>query len=88
MVCVYFLALVVDVGVCFEATGASSLVPIATFFPVMVLSTVRAFLLILAERRGVAEAEEFKTPGNYDKIFNLAHVPVAFDFPEGNQFPP
>jgi len=45
----------VDVGVCFEAIGASSLVLIATFFPVMVLSTVRALLLILAEPRSVTE---------------------------------
>jgi hypothetical protein len=50
----------------------------------MVLRTVRAFLLILAEPRGVAEAEAFKAPGNYHKVFNLAHVPMEFDFPESN----
>jgi hypothetical protein len=63
----------VDVGICFEAIGASRWVLIATFFPVIVLSTVRAFLLILAEPRDVAEAEAFKASGNYDKVFNLAH---------------
>jgi len=54
----------VNVGVGFEAIGASSWVLIATFFPVMVLSTVREFLLIFAEPRGVGETEEFKAPGN------------------------
>jgi hypothetical protein len=73
-----------DVGVCFKATGASSWVLIATFFPVMVLSTVRAFLLILGEPRGVAEAEAFKAPGNYDKVFSLAHVLMQFDFSDSN----
>ena len=53
-----------NVGVGFEAIGASSWVLIATFFPVMVLSTVGAFLLILAEPRGVGETESFKAPGN------------------------
>ena len=73
-----------DVGVCFETAGASRRVLIVTFFSVMVLSTVRAFLLILTEPTGVAEAEAFKAPGNYDKVFNLAHVPMEIDFSESN----
>ena len=56
-----------DVGVSFEAVGASSCVLIATFFPVMVFSTVRT-LLVLAELKVVAEAEALKSPGNYDKV--------------------
>jgi hypothetical protein len=72
----------VDARVCFEASGASSWVLTATFFPVMVLSTVRAFLLILTERRGVAKAKTFKATGNHDKVFNLAHVPLEFHFPD------
>jgi hypothetical protein len=40
MVCVYFLAVVVDVGVGFETVRASDGVLVATFFPVVVFSTV------------------------------------------------
>jgi hypothetical protein len=57
---------------------------ISTFFPVMVPSTVGAYLLVLAEPRDVAEAEAFKASGNYDKFFDITHVPVEFDFPESN----
>jgi hypothetical protein len=45
----------------------------------MVFSTAGAFLLVLAEPRGVAEAEAFKATGNYDKVLDLTHVPVEFD---------
>jgi len=39
MVCIYFLAVVVDVGVGFETVRATGRVLVATFFPVMVFST-------------------------------------------------
>jgi len=70
------------------AIGASSWVLISAIFPVTVLSTVGTFLLVLAEPRGVAEAEAFKASGNYDKFFDLTRVPVEFDFPESNLFSP
>jgi hypothetical protein len=48
----------------------------------MVLSTVGAFLLVFVEPRGVFEAEAFKAPRKYDKVFNFARVPLEFDFSE------
>jgi hypothetical protein len=85
---VQFRSLVVDVGVFFEAVGATSLVLITALFPVVVLLAVRAFLMALTGSRSVAEAEALKASGNYDKVFDFAHVPMNFNFPERNQFPP
>ena len=61
---------------------------ISALFPVVVLSTIGAFLLALTESRSVADAEAFKASGNYYKVFDFAHVPMKFNFFESNKFPP
>jgi len=84
MVCVEFLSFFVDVGVCFEAVGATCLMFTTTLLPVVVLSAIRAFLLSMTEFRGASEAEAFKASGDNYKIFYFAHAPVKFDFPKGD----
>jgi hypothetical protein len=81
MIGVQFLSLVVDVGVFFEAVGATSLVLITALFPVVFFRAIRSFLMGLTESRSVAETEALKESGKYDKVFDFAHVPMNFNFP-------
>jgi len=50
-------AFIVYVCVCFGAVGAAYYVFIAAFLPVVVVCTVGAFCLVLAEAHGVSETD-------------------------------
>lgn len=54
----------------------------STFLPVVVFSEIRAFLLPLAETRGVSETEVYKASGDYYKVFDFANVPLEINFPK------
>jgi hypothetical protein len=82
MICIEFLSFVLDVGVYFEAVRATCLVFTGALLPVVILRTIRAFLLSLAKTKGVTKAKALKASSNHYKVFDFAHGPEKFNFPK------
>jgi hypothetical protein len=82
MINVCFLSVIVYVGVGFSAVGAAYRVFFVALFPMVILGTLWAFLLVLTKPSGVVEAKAFEAPSNGDEVFDFAHAPLDFMFVE------